>query len=92
VRPTPGLADERSVDVDERRDPQPDDDSRPPLVAAHTDLTPPQKAWSAYTVHSLACRVCCDVDAGACETAGDLYQAWVKASDDAFRRLAGGAA
>ena len=67
-------------------------DSRPPLVAAHTDLTPPQQAWSAYTVHALACRVCCDVDAVECETAGDLYQAWVAASDGAFRRLGGGAA
>lgn len=78
--------------MDEPRDPQPTADSRPPLVAAHTGLTPPQEAWSAYTVHSLACRVCCDVDAGPCETAGDLYQAWVTASDGAFRRLAGGAA
>ncbi len=64
-------------------------DSRPPLVAAHTDLTPPQEAWSAYTVHSLACRVCCDVDAGACPTAGDLYRAWAEASRTAFGRLAG---
>ncbi|MFJ7895841.1 hypothetical protein [Streptomyces anthocyanicus] len=64
-------------------------DSRPPLVAAHTNLTPPQKAWSAYTVHALACRVCCDVDAGACGTAGELHQAWVVASQAAFRRLAG---
>ncbi len=87
-----GVADERSVDVDEpTNEPRPAD-SRPRLVAAHTDLTPPQKAWSAYTVHSLSCRTCCDVDAGACGTAGDLYRAWVAASDGAFRRLAGGTA
>ncbi|CAL9651678.1 hypothetical protein SUDANB9_06600 [Streptomyces sp. enrichment culture] len=77
--------------MDEPRDPQPAADSRPRLVAAHTSLTPPQKAWAAYTVHALSCRTCCDVDQ-ACPTAAELHQAWVAASDGAFRRLTGGTA
>ncbi|WP_329472798.1 hypothetical protein OIE75_30035 [Streptomyces sp. NBC_01723] len=67
-------------------------DSRPRLVAAHTDLAPPKEAWAAYARHSLACRVCGDVDGGVCESAGELRRAWVAATDGAFRRLAGGTA
>ncbi|WP_416476869.1 hypothetical protein [Streptomyces sp. LKA04] len=86
MRPTPGLADERSVDVDEPRDPAPATD-RPRLVAAHTDLTPPKEAWAEFLRHCLGCRVCSDVDR-VCATAGDLYRAWEAASDRALRRLA----
>lgn len=64
-------------------------DSRPPLVAAHTRLTPVQEAWGAYARHQLHCRRCSDLDAGLCPTAGQLRQEWESLTQDAFRRLAG---
>ena len=88
MQPTPGLADEGAVDVDERRDHQPAVDSRPPLVAAHTSLSPIQEAWGAYTRHQLHCRRCADVDTGPCLTAGQLRQEWESLTQDTFRRLA----
>lgn len=83
------MADEGAVDVDERRDPQPDADSRPPLVAAHTRLSPIQEAWGAYARHQLHCRQCTDVDGGPCLIAGQLRKVWEDLTREAFRRLAG---
>ncbi|MFF6966354.1 hypothetical protein ACFY9G_23665 [Streptomyces anthocyanicus] len=64
-------------------------DSRPRLVAAHTNLTPIQEAWGAYARHQLHCRLCADLDAGPCQTAALLRQAWETLTRDAFGRLAG---
>lgn len=83
------MADEGAVDVDERRDPTPPADSRPPLVAAHTSLSPVQEAWGAYARHQLHCRLCADLDSGPCSAAGLLRQSWEVLAKDAFRRLAG---
>jgi len=83
------MADEGAVDVDERKHPEPAADSAPPLVAAHTKGPATQEAYGAYARHCLHCRVCADVDAEPCPTAGQLRRAWVALTDAAFRRLTG---
>ena len=85
-----GVADERSVDVDEPRDQQPDDGSRTrPPVAAAVALSPVQQAWGRYVHHATACVCCRDVDRGRCETAEMLYRAWREGTDQAYRQLGG---
>lgn len=64
-------------------------DSRPPLVAAHTRLSPIQEAWGAYARHQLHCHQCADLDGGPCLIAGQLRQVWENLTQEAFRRLAG---
>jgi hypothetical protein len=86
---TPEAADERSVDVDERRDQQAGDGSSPRPVAAAVQLPPAQQAWARYATHTLRCLVCRDVDR-ICDESGRLYRAWRDLADDAFRQLGGG--
>ncbi|MEU3356505.1 hypothetical protein [Streptomyces sp. NPDC037389] len=76
--------------MDEPKDPQPAADSRPPLVAAHTRLSPMQEAWGTYAHHRLHCHQCADVDADPCPTSGRLYREWEAIAKAAARRLAGG--
>ncbi|MFE6355831.1 hypothetical protein ACFVOO_23620 [Streptomyces rochei] len=75
--------------MDEPTNPPSPADSRPPLVAAHTRLSPIQEAWGAYARHQLHCRQCADLDGGPCLTAGQLRQVWENLTREAFRRLAG---
>jgi hypothetical protein len=88
---TPEAADERSVDVDERRDQQAQDGSSPRPVAAAVQLPPAQQAWARYATHTLHCPACRDVDRH-CDESGRLYRAWQAHTDDAFRQLRGDSA
>lgn len=83
------MADERSVDVDERRDPAPGDGSQPrqPLAAA-VKLPPAQQAYSDYACHFTGCTACRDVDR-TCDTGTELWRAWRRQSDAAGRQLRG---
>ena len=78
--------------MDERRDPAPPADSRPPLIAANAKLTATQRTWDAYSGHVLRCTACRsirDLDAEPCATAGQLHQAWEAAAEDARRQMLG---
>ncbi|MFL4904792.1 hypothetical protein ACJ6WF_16795 [Streptomyces sp. MMS24-I2-30] len=72
--------------MDERRDPQPGDESPRRPVAAAVTLPPVQQAWSRYATHTLACPACRDIDQR-CEESGRLYRAWQAQADAAYRRL-----
>lgn len=82
---TPRAADERSVDMDERRDPPPADESSRP-VAVSTPLPEPKRAWSAYVRHSRGCAVCRDVDQH-CGEADGLWRAWQTQARRALQEL-----
>jgi hypothetical protein len=80
-----GVADERSVDVDERRDtPPPSECSRP--IAVSTELPGPQQAWARYVEHSRGCEVCRDVDRH-CDEADRLWKAWQAQARQALQQL-----
>jgi hypothetical protein len=82
------VADERTVDVDERRDPPPEPGSGPPVIASVAKLSPIQQAWSDYVDHGLKCPKCRTLDAGPCGEAERLHSAFQAAGDTAFERLA----
>lgn len=84
------MADERSVDVDERREPPPETTPRAPIAAGLGQLSPVQSAYGAYTRHAIDCDDCRNVD-HTCEIAEGLWRAYQTAGRNAFRRLAGGA-
>jgi hypothetical protein len=83
------VADERSVDVDERRDTPPQPGSGPtlPIIAA-VKLSPVQEAYGDYARHFAGCTACRDIDQTRCDDAEHLYRAWRELTDDAYRRLA----
>jgi len=70
-------ADERSVDVDEPKSPEPPAGRRPTGVPPSVRLSPLQEAWRAYVEHTLyLCDTCRRVDGSPCETAEGLYRAY----------------
>lgn len=77
--------------MDERRDTPPRPETRAPLVAAATRLSPVQQAWAGYAEHFVACGHCRDVDQR-CEDAERLYRAFQEVADAAFERLNSGTA
>jgi hypothetical protein len=80
------VADERSVDVDERRDtPPPSERSRPVAVSP---LPAPKAAWAAYVGHSRGCAVCRDVELH-CDEADRLYREWQAQAQRALEGLGG---
>jgi hypothetical protein len=82
------VADEETVDMDERRDPPPEPGTRPALIASGTSkLSPVQQAWGAYADHATHCLQCRDIDAERCQIAEQLHRAYEALSDDAFREL-----
>lgn len=81
-------ADERSVDMDEPTDPGGEPDSRPPVIAAATRLSPLQEAWGAYTGHATTCAGCRDIDRGRCTTGEGLYRTYQQHGEQAYERLA----
>lgn len=81
------MADERSVDVDERRDQPPDATPRAPLVVGLGELSPVQRAYAAYTRHAIECDACRDVDR-ACDVAETLWRVYQEVSGAACRRIA----
>lgn len=86
------MADERRVDVDERREPEPEPVTRPTAKGAGVGkLTPLQQAWSRYVTHWRGCDTCKDVDAGACSTAEGLWRSWNLLGDHACRQMRRGA-
>jgi len=84
------MADERSVDVDERKDPEPPAGSRRAPVGVGK-LTPLQQAYSRYVNHRLGCDTCQDVDAGRCAAAEGLLRAWKLLGDRACEQMRRGA-
>ncbi|WP_159006873.1 hypothetical protein [Streptomyces sp. NRRL S-813] len=75
--------------MDEPRDPAPGDgSSRQPAVGVGR-LSPVQQAYSAYTVHYLACVICRDVDRGWCDVAEQLWKVYQAADEVAYRKLTG---
>jgi hypothetical protein len=82
-------ADDRSVDMDEPTDPPAEPDSRPPVIAAATRLSPIQEAWGRYTGHATGCSGCRDIDRGRCLTGEELYRAYREQGERAYEQLAG---
>ena len=85
------MADDRSVDMDERRGDQPTPETgRPPIVAA-TRLSPVQEAQRARAAHYGRCKQCADIDRQRCADGERLWKAWTAALDEAYRKLHGDA-
>ncbi|MDQ0758655.1 hypothetical protein [Streptomyces canus] len=91
------MADERSdVDVDERRDPEPDDGTvraattAAALAAGVGRLSPVQQAYSAYARHSLQCPDCRDVDRSCC-VAEELWRTYQAVGAAACQQVVDGA-
>lgn len=75
--------------MDERRDPQPDSGTGPPVIASIAgELTPMQKAWGAYVDHATKCGQCRSLGAGPCGEAERLHGAYEIAGETAFEKLA----
>lgn len=74
--------------MEERRDPQPEAGSHPPIASAGSELPPVQQAWSRYVNHRLDCRVCQDIDQGPCEEAERRRRAWLAVSNAALDQVA----
>ena len=74
--------------MDERRDPEPEPVTRPPVIASVAKLSPMQEAWSAYVDHGLNCPKCRSLGAGPCGEAERLHGAYQIAGEAAFERLA----
>jgi hypothetical protein len=83
------MADERSVDVDEPRDPPPAAESPQPAISAGTRLSPVQEAYGDYTGHAIRCPKCRDIDRDRCTDGEQLWHAYQQMSDQAYRRLQG---
>lgn len=84
------MDDERSVDVDEPRDPAPGDASmRPALAVGVGRLPPTRQAWSHYVTHANRCDACLDIDQR-CDVGEARYRAWRQVADRALDELAGG--
>lgn len=81
------MADERSVDVEDHRDPPADATPRAPIAAGLGRLPPTQEAWGAFVGHATKCRYCRDIDHGRCETGDTLWHTWETLEEGAFRRL-----
>lgn len=76
----------------ESRDEPAPEASRPAPIASTARLAPPQEAYGAYTRHALACPKCRDIDREQrCSDGETLWREYHAISDQAFRRLAGGA-
>lgn len=75
--------------MDERRDKQPQAEpgAQPLALPAASKLSPVQQAWGAYVDHALHCPICRSTDQGSCDTAEQLYRAYTKTGDSAFRQL-----
>jgi hypothetical protein len=90
------MADDRSADMDERKDPPPEQGSRPP-IAATGGLPTAQQAHIDYTAHVTGegrahrCQRCSDVDRMRCSEGERLWQAWNRALNDAYEQLHHGA-
>jgi hypothetical protein len=81
------VADERSVDMDERRDDEsPPGSGRP--VAVSSDLPGPQQAWGRFVQHSRGCVACRDIDQH-CGEADRLWKAWQDRARRALDELGG---
>lgn len=94
VRPAGGVADEESVDMEQRKDEQAQPESGPPssgLIASGAELAPPQEAWGAYVDHATHCQGCRSLDVGRCEEAATLYRAYQEADAEALRQFRRGA-
>lgn len=74
--------------MDERRDPQPDAGTGPPVIASVAKLSPIQQAWSDYVDHATNCGQCRSLDGGRCGDAERLHGAYQVAGEQAFDRLA----
>jgi len=87
-----GVADERSVDVDEGREQDPEPGTGRQSIPAGGDLSP-KEASNAYKAHARPeeCQRCSDIDRGRCETGERLWKAWTKACDAAYEQLHGAA-
>lgn len=83
------MADERCIDVGERRDPEPPAESRR-AATGRGKLSPPTAAWDVYVQHGRRCADCRDADR-ACSEGARLYQLWHGIAARALRFIARGA-
>lgn len=74
--------------MEERRDPEADAVTGPPVIASVAKLSPIQQAWSDYVDHGLSCKQCRSLDGGRCSDAERLHGDYVKAGNQAYERLA----
>lgn len=82
-----GVADERSVDVDEGRQPPAEDGTHRRAIAAGTELAPPQEAYGAYAGHATICTWCRDIDRDRCSVGDALWSTYLELSDAAYQQL-----
>jgi hypothetical protein len=83
------MADERSVDMDDRRDPAPEGaTARPALAAGVGQPSPVQQTRRLYVTHTASCPRCSDIDRDRCSEGEQLWRGWNAACDEAYRRLA----
>lgn len=86
------MADEESVDVDDRRDNEPAPEPGPQSPAPPAgQLSTPQALQRARTAHVERCPQCRDIDRERCTEGERLWRAWTDALDDAYERLQHGA-
>lgn len=76
--------------MDDGRDQPPDGTDRAPLAAGLGQLSPVQRAYSAYTRHSLQCDACRDVDQK-CATAEALWRNYREVGASACEQIAAAA-
>lgn len=75
--------------MEERRDPQPEPGTRPPVIASAAGrLSPLQQAYSRYVTHTTRCGHCRDIDRGRCEDSETLWRAYRGHEDAAYRGIA----
>jgi hypothetical protein len=82
----PEAADDRSVDVDERRESPCETQSGHPAIAGTSSV---QKAQHAYARHvTRECLRCRDIDRQRCDDGERLYRVWIAACDEAYQKIA----
>lgn len=73
--------------MDEGRDHTPDPTARAPLAAGLGQLSPVQRAYGAYTRHSIGCDTCRDPDR-TCSTAEVLWRTYREVGAAACEQIA----
>lgn len=81
-------ADDRSVDMGEPTEPPPPVESGTGAISQPRSQSTVQLARSVYVAHAKACRKCQDIDRDRCSDGQELWRAWERACDEAYRQLA----
>lgn len=72
----------------DRRDPEPEPVTRPPVIASVAKLSPLQQAYSRYVTHTNGCEHCRDVDRGRCGESERLWRDYRVHEEHAARGIA----